>query len=172
MCVYNVNEVYFVHHNYKETIKLNVDDILLLITKQKNKRGKISNVMSMSYFDQKFRTLRNKLTSTFGNDDMLKFNHNLAPKITLEYLPVLILKLFELLDSMIDEVENLRENMEALNKQNNDIYSPSNLKKNVININLDQSADKKEKVIRKICATKNKTQNRLLKSSLLLTENF
>ena len=59
----------------------------------------------MSYFDQKFRSLRNKIASTYVNEETLKFVQYISPNITAEYLPFLTVKLFEVLDSLIDEVK-------------------------------------------------------------------
>ena len=87
------------------------EDPHLIILKRKHCKK-----MGQSYFDQKFQTLKSKLVSTYVNEEVLKLSYSLPQHLCTQSMPYLTMKLFEIFDSMIDEVSKMKNCMKETNK--------------------------------------------------------
>ena len=67
----------------------------------------------MGYFDQKFESLRLKLSSTSINDEINNKAHSLPQGFSLENLPFIAFQVIEILEAAIDKMIYLKKGLRS-----------------------------------------------------------
>lgn len=127
--------------------------------------------MSTSYFDPKFQTLKNKISSKCDNEEILKCFRNMPTKVTMENLPFVTMKLFQVLDYTIDRTTNFKVNIKRQNQHDNDTNNSTYFLKDDSQSNTDHHVVLKEEQVATL-TNNNSTIHHMPKQVLDVTLSF
>merc|ERR1712223_1795757 len=85
----------------------------------------------MSYFEQKLQALRRKLSRIYINEVVQRCYNNFPQKVNSESVPLLTMQLFDIVVSMIDEVNDLRETVKKVRNTDDESVISNDIQKSV-----------------------------------------